>query len=325
MASNQLKAMFCFLTIGIFIGLEFIYYYLDDFLDEGRSFFFLNSYNQGLFTWVWDFTWYWGYFELSILKACIIAGYILYYMPKSAVIKKKVIQWPSFWLCLGIIILGLFFWSTSPGYPENYNAGQMIIHGWYDTYFARHLLEVILLATGFWMLPIVIQLHQKRKCIQRNNSTLYYLGLMSALIILHMALVGSFSLENILNLVHPLESLISLLGFILPLTIGTILFQLESDESKNTKSNEILIEKQSSLSLINWRDYFWLLGSFIGLCLIVGVGLWSKLDTGIEISSRFIPNMFFSNLFTGSLSSLIVFLALKLKQQISKSEENRID
>jgi hypothetical protein len=322
MGSSQKKAVFCLSTIGLFLGLAILYYYLDDYLDEGRSFLYLNTYNQGLLTWWWDFTWFWGYFELSIVKACIIAAYLLYFMPKSAIVKDSPNKWVSLWLCIGILIIGILFSHSSPGYPERYDAGAILWYGWYQTYFARHLLELIQLGTGFWMLPLIIRLDLKKIQIQRNKSALLSLGVMISVILLHMSLVGLYSVKDILNLVHPLESIVSLIGFILPITFGTLLIQIKFIDQKNPESATAEFGQTQKSSFIGRSDYLWLFGSFLLLLLVVGVGFWSELDTAIEIPSRFIPNMFFSNLFTGALSSIVILFILKNKtKQISEAEK----
>ncbi len=297
------KGVVGYLFIPLVIALDLVYYYLDDVLDHGHALTYLNSYGQGWLTWWWDFQWFWGYLELSTIKACMIAAWLLYYSPPGAQMRTTPKKSPWVWALALLLIVALVFSTNSPNNPFPYNAGTILLWGWDPAFAARHLLEILLFATGFWTLPILFILRRRGAPIRRWNASTGLLICVSAALTTHLVLVGAWQADEVLVIDNMVFGALGSLLVILPVTFASLSLFMKAPSP--TPSGEM---KRAKLG-VKWQDLvFWLLllCSFLGI--ILGV-FWTPLNKSLDFGSQWVPYNFWSWIYVAVLATTIIQIA----------------
>jgi hypothetical protein len=287
----------CMILFLLLLVLAILYYYLDDYLDEGRSFFALDSYGRGLLTWWWMMEWFWGSFVLASIKAFIIAGYLVYYLPPEITPVSTKARNKVFAGWLGIVLIAVicgFIFGGLPTSPLSYNIGELVIFGWYPEFMARHLIDLTFVASGLWLIPILIFARSRGWQSRRwNPYSAIFLGIGTLLLFVEI-IKGEWSLNWMFSVVYAIEGALGLFFIVLPVVCWRLSLSLRI-KSPELKSSNIRI----------WDFIFWM-GLVVGYGIFFFTGLFGELDTGIEISSHFIPQSFWSNLYIGMTVLLLI-------------------
>ncbi len=294
------KGIIGFLFIPLVIALDLVYYYLDDVLDHGHALTYLNSYGQGWLTWWWDFQWFWGYLELGTIKACLIAAWLLYYSPPGVQTRTTPRKSPWIWALVSLLVVAFIFSTSSPNNPVTYNAGAILLWGWDPAFAARHLLEILLFASGFWILPILILLRRRGASIRRWNASTGLLLCVSAAFTTHLVLVGAWQADEVLVIDNMVFGALGSLLVILPVTFASLSLFMKAPSP--TLSGEIKRPKSG----VKWQDLvFWplLLCSFFGI--ILGV-FWNPLNKSLDFGSQWVPYNFWSWIYVALLATTII-------------------
>lgn len=303
------KAIIGYFPLLLFALLTLLYYYLDDYLDEGRPFSYRNSYGQGLATWSLDFEWFWGNFWLATIKACLLAGWLLYYANPAAQPRMPLKRAPWLWGLIIIIVLGFVWWNTSPNSPAGYNAGQILVVGWYPTYLARHLLELLLFASGFWLVPgIFKRILRKTPARRWNFASSIYLTI-AAGIALFLAFQTTWLESEILILVTIIQALVGWLLFIFPIVFTSIAIFIEPKEEESKSAGP----QVRAIDLLLW------LGVIIVYLLLVLVVFWNQISLDIEVGSSFSFKNIPTWLYTACLALTLIHLGWPLQDGSNKS------
>ncbi len=310
MRAKVRKGIVGYLMVPLVIFLDIVIYYLDEVLEHGHSFLYLNTYGQGFSTWWWNFEWFWGFAELGTIKACLIAAWLIYYSPPRAQMRIKPKKSPWIWGLIILITIALIFSTSSPNSPIPYNAGAILFWGWDPAFAARHILEILLFATGFWMLPILPILRRRGVTIRRWNPTTGVLLCVGAILTTHLILVGTWQVNDVLNL----ENIVLGIGGFLVLAFPAILANLALFMKKlESNPTEHLVRATNG---VNWRDFLlWILilGGFLGI--VFGI-FWSSLNKSIDLGSEWIPFNFWSLIYVALLTTSLVQIAWR-KPEIS--------
>nr|MDO8087218.1 hypothetical protein [Candidatus Sigynarchaeum springense] len=196
------------------VALDLVFFFLDDFLDEGRSLFYLNTYGQGFFTWWLDFERFWGNIELWGLGIGVWMGFFTAFAfcaaPRTlGTGKVSLVKWPLI-LLIGLIALATFSGLARWFSPIPYSIGSILAAGWYPEYFPANVLFLLVVFSGIWLLfPAVSKLRRGRVVMPLSLKMAVAL-IVPALVVLHLAIASAWEVALVNNLYKPLTSIIGL-------------------------------------------------------------------------------------------------------------------
>lgn len=320
---NLGKLLFIF-PIFIIIG-EFLFYYLDDFLDEGHNFLYLDNYGRGFLTWWFDSESFWGNFKYNIIKSLILAGTLLMFSRKTDIATIKPFKENrSMKFLVGLFIICLIppmiLINYSPGSGEPVNIVNIIFGGWFSTYMAYNILDFILFNFGIWVVLIAVYGYKnKYEPVKYNYYTMIFMSVSFAFLI-HLSLVGSWDIESIFHLSFVMDTAIFLF-FIFPLTLGWISLINKGENQENNQNQDSRLNKrywkiQLSIRLI----LFVLIAIIIFLLFLTNIDpIYLTLDLGIDIGSDWIARNFSSWIFISLLSAIFYYFGIR---GLSKGDES---
>ncbi|MEX2684821.1 MAG: hypothetical protein Q6373_024825 [Candidatus Sigynarchaeota archaeon] len=292
------------------VALDLLFFFLDDFLDEGRSLFYFDNYGQGYFTWWLDFERFWGNAELWVLGIGVWMGFFTAFAFGAAPGtvadgKAKLVKWPIFLLAavLGFAtIAGLASWFS----PVPYSIGVILVNGWYPEYFAENVLFLLIVFSGIWLLIPAVSKLRRGRLVMPLSVRMAVALVIPALVMLHLAIASTWSVVLVNNLYTPLVNIIGLFFITTPL----FAFMLASIERKTGHASTPARIKDAKLDLRRKMHSWLIMSILLGIlgAILLGIGLTAGLDTDIDINSSFIPRNFLTWIATALVATITFFI-----------------
>lgn len=295
------------------VALDVVFFYLDDFLDEGRSIFFVDTYGQGFFTWWLDFERFWGNIELWSLGIGVWMGFFAAFAfgaaPGALGTKKmSLVKWPLVFL-VAVLLTSMIFGLMGWGSPVPYSIGGILVNGWYPGYFPSNVLFMLVAFSGAWLIPPAISKLRRGRVSMSLSPVMAASLLIPALVMVHFALASEWTVTDVNNLQTPITSLIGLLLVTTPL----FAFMVASVENVAGQEHVEAVQYPGGETLVATRKvHAWVIMIIILAilgCIILLLATGDGLNTSIDINSSFIPRNFLTWV-TAAIVATITFFTI---------------
>ncbi len=293
----------------VIVVLDLVFFFLDDYLDEGRPLFYLDTYGQGYFTWWLDFERFWGNVELWGLGIGVWTGFFTGFAFSAApgalgARKASLVKWPLIVLVALIVlatIAGLAGWFS----PAPYSIGGILVAGWYPEYLPANILFLLLVFSGIWLLfPTVSKLRRGRVVMPLSWKMAAAL-LVPAIVILHLALMSTWGVSLVNNLQKPLTSIIGFSFVVIPMfafMVASIERQANQTPAPSAGEDARLDHHRKMYALVIMSSTLAILG-----VILVLLEVTDGLDTGIDLNSSFLPRNFLTWVSTALVATITFF------------------
>jgi hypothetical protein len=306
---RQSKARFGLLIIpAIIIVLDMVYFILDDILDEGRSFLYLDAYNRGYLTWWLDFEEFWGNFELWTAIGAFTGIFAIFGYGVEPGTKRenrtKVLKLLAI-IVLSIIGVAVVFGTVPSLAPYPYSIGNIIVYGWFSIYFPQRMLLVFVIMTGFWLYFSKLFSLREQRTFYKFTLAMGMIAIAISLVFLHQVIIATWDLDAVNNL-RPLVT--ELIGFCF-VTIPIFAFTVASNElhwhvenatpvrqiAQVPKSRAIFLIIYPSVAAVAIATFLFLVASINGI------------HVSLDINSSFVPKGMITWIYTALIASIVYF------------------
>ena len=293
----------------IIVVLDVVYFILDDMLDEGRSFLYLDAYNRGYFTWWLDFEEFWGNFELwtaigAFTGIFAVLGFGV--EPGSAEVNRTNGLKPLIIIMLAIIGTAIIFGVVPSLSSYPYSIGSILVHGWFGDYFPQRILLVFMIMTGVWLyISRFFRLRQQRR-FNKVSVTMGAATIAISLVFLHQVVITTWNLDAVNNL-RPLVT--DFIGFCF-VTVPIFAFAVASNETHWHVESATSVQKLAHVP--KSRAIFLTICSFafVGLiaAFLVIVARINGIHFSFDIRSDFVPKSMITWIYTAIIASIVYFV-----------------
>jgi uncharacterized membrane protein len=274
------------------IALDIFFFYLDDFLDEGRSILFLDAYGQGYFTWWLDIERFWGNFELwNIVIGTWMGFFTVFVFGSTPSMSKegggKARNRPLFIQGLALAFL----------------LGITSIIGAFNAFS-----PTLLVFSGLWLLFPAVSKLRRGRVITPLSTRMSVLLLVPAIALLHLVLFSSWSITLVSSLLQSITSLIGLVFVTTPVfvfMVASVEMHASHGEAGMAPEGNTELELEHSRKTQAWIVFVALMAS-LGILLAI-FAFTTGLGTGIDIRSDFIPRNFLTWISTALIASITFF------------------
>ncbi|MFX0098384.1 MAG: hypothetical protein ACFFCS_02310 [Candidatus Hodarchaeota archaeon] len=304
------------ITPIIIVGLSLVYYYLDDYLDEGHAFTYLNVHGQGLATWWIDFEVFWGNFELWSIIGLWMGAFTAFTIGRlngtSEMNSRDSVKVLIGFLA-AIIGVASVFGILQILAPVEYDITDVLLFGWYTQYFPHHLLSLLLIFTGFWSVMFIRSPLSKKSTTFKINTRFQVILLIIAAIILHLTIISNWSVDILGSLVTLIKDFIGFFFVVLPLFffINDAL-ERRWDQAKDDTNHDLEVTNEMN-RFIKRRGrnavLYFLVSLLLVLILIAVLFLSDEFSTSIDVGSSFIAKNFLTWVYTAFLASFSFTIA----------------
>jgi hypothetical protein len=299
------------------VALDIFFFYLDDFLDEGRSILFLDAYGQGYFTWWLDMERFWGNFELwNIIIGTWMGFFAAFVFGSTPSMSKQGKNTPiTRPLLMQLLVLAVLLGAASSigalnaFSPTPYSILDILALGWFPAYLPSLIPFIFLVFSGLWLLLPAVSKLRRGRVITPLSMRMSVLLLVPAIALLHLVLVSSWSIALVSSLLQSITSLIGLAFVTTPIfafLVASVEKNATNGEGSNAREGDSEIEHNRKTQA--WIVFVVLLAS-LGT-LLATFAFTTGLGTGIDIKSDFIPRNFLTWITTALIAS-ITFIAIQ--------------
>jgi len=294
---------------AIIIVLDIVYFILDDMLDEGRSFLYLDAYNRGYFTSWLDFEEFWGNFELWTAIGAFTGIFTVLGFgvdPRVVKMNKERALKPLLVIMLAIIGTAIIFGMVPALSPYPYSIGNILVYGWFGDYFTQRLLLIFMIMSGFWLYFARLFRLREQRTFLKFSITMGVVTIAISLVFLHQVAITTWNLDAVNNL-RPLVT--DLIGYCF-VTIPVFAFAVASIEHERNA------EPAPSLQTLAKVPSSRLIFLIIYLCAIIGtivaflllVARLNGLHFSFDIRSDFVPKGMITWIYTAIVAAIMYFI-----------------
>ncbi len=279
------------------VALDLLFFYLDDILDEGRSFLYLDAYGRGFPTWWTDFQQFWGNFETWTIAGLMTGLFAAFALGKPA-ISRDTSAWnaskPFIIATAGVVIVAFVLGMTSSFSGVPYSVVSILAAGRYPEYFPGNVLTLLAVATGWWVLLGWKAARKQPRLAYKHAfpGSMVFLGI--ALMAFHLVLVSAWTPDTVNDILPALLGLIGFLTVVLPLFSffislreGHLGMQVAVENVPPGAGREPFTGKQRARLKQTLAIILTMTAVLAAYMLVVNA--LRPLDTGIDIKSDFIP------------------------------------
>lgn len=301
------RALLWIIAPVMIIALDAGFYYLSDWLHSGRWFTYIDAYGSGYFTWWLDSEQFWGNFELWTAIGVFTGIYGLYAAGTTAGstwLSRRHGMMAMLAIAVTIAAFELVLGLAGILFPAPFTIGEILVDGWYGTYFQLHAMTVLLIGTGAGIyLAKLFFIKQKREFMPINSAMAASI-LAIALVFLHATIVSSWNAAALNQVNYAITDLVGYLFVVLPIfAILTSLFEKEKGKPDVKHENLDQLTHNRARNIILYP----IIAAGLLLAFIAWILNTGGFNMAIAITSQFVPKNMITWLYTATIATLFYF------------------
>lgn len=291
MPARKFAKLWILTPVILLIVATFVFYYLDDYLDDGKGFAFLDAYNQGFLTWWLDVERFLGGLELWT-----VVGLWMGYLPAMYVGSSEKIVGQDTKKSIGSILVAIMILVTTSlvfsffqiPVKKDISPASILLSGWYPEYFPSHLLFFLICISGCWALILKLSVKFKNRMMVKANFKGQLILLLMVGLVFHLVVISDWSPGAILNLEFLIIDLAGFHAFLLPLfTFFMAILESRGKGTGHPRARSSIAPSWKS------RDFKVILyisaSSALVIVFIFIMGIKGEFNASIDIKSDIIP------------------------------------
>jgi hypothetical protein len=296
---------------AIIVLLDLVFFYLDDFLDEGRALLYLDAYNRGYLTWWFDSQRFWGNFELWTVIGLFTGTFSIYAFgtARATTSARKCTILPLLVILAAIVGLELVLGLTGFLSPAPYAIGNVLVMGWYPEYLPQHFPSLLIIASGAWLFIAKLWWIKEKRFFKPVSDGLAWVLLVIAACILHLTVISSWAADAVNDTRFVIPDMIGF-GFVVVPLVAFSIATAERKAEVALKETEITKERVG-FDARRFRNVMIYLSGVVGgiVVYVVVLALTFGLNFSIDVRSQFIPANMFTWVYTAAIAAITYFAA----------------